>query len=55
MDDRAQVSTEYLIILSILVVLAAVLTVISLNMLSARDSLKDQASILLNGSSEMVK
>ncbi|MEM0372337.1 MAG: hypothetical protein QXO69_00625 [archaeon] len=54
MNDRAQVSAEYLVIAAALLLLAVVLAALSVGVFTAKDSMKEQAGILAKGVSEMV-
>ncbi|NYZ79697.1 hypothetical protein H0N95_00430 [Candidatus Micrarchaeota archaeon] len=55
MNNRAQVSTEYLIMAAVLILLTVVLAALAVNIFTAKESIKEQARILTNGVSEMVE
>lgn len=55
MDNRAQITTEYLIIASVLIMMTVVLASLAISLAASKDALKDQARILVSGASEMVK
>ena len=55
MNNRAQVSVEYLIIISLLVFMSLFVAAVSLNFFSAKGAVMAQAEVLRNGSLEMLK
>ena len=48
MDNKAQVSLEYLIIVSVFIVLVTVILLLSLNMVAIRDGIKERGSVFVN-------
>ena len=54
MDNRAQVSLEYLIIVSALVVMAAVIMVLALNIFSLKEGIKERGTTFIEKTSEML-
>ncbi|RLG21589.1 hypothetical protein DRN74_01660 [Candidatus Micrarchaeota archaeon] len=54
MDDRAQVSTEYLIILAVSLVLAAVVTLLTVNLFSVKSSVKELIEIYYKRALQLV-
>lgn len=54
MDDRAQLSTEYLIILAVALVLAAMVGIVAFNLFSLKDSIADNISIYSSRALQMM-
>ncbi len=48
MDDKAQVSTEYLILLTVALVLAGIISILSFNLMGLKDSIKSNVDLYTN-------
>lgn len=54
MDNRAQISIEYLVIVSVLIIITAVIAVLGFNLFGLKESIKNHAEAFINETLEMI-
>lgn len=55
MDNRAQISIEYLVVVSLLITIAALVAILGTNMVGIKNGIEERAGSFLTELSEMIK
>ena len=55
MNNKAQVSVEYIIIAGVVLMLSIVVTALSINFFASKEAVKEQAGILIEGAEGLIK
>lgn len=54
MDNKAQISMEYLVIVAVLVVITAIVAALGFNLFGLRESIKNHANVFKNETLDMI-